>query len=70
MLILPAHQHACKDANILHRDISIGNIIVYQGEGLLIDWELSCDLSNDQARVLERTVRKLRFSDLSTTDPL
>ena len=63
--ILPAHQHACEHTNILHRDISIGNIIFYKREGgqrlegLLIDWELSCDLSDTQARVLERTVRRL-----------
>jgi serine/threonine protein kinase len=29
------------NAGILHRDISAGNIIIYNGGGLLIDWDLS-----------------------------
>ncbi|KIY63281.1 hypothetical protein CYLTODRAFT_382513 [Cylindrobasidium torrendii FP15055 ss-10] len=33
-----AHKGAC-DVGILHRDISVGNIIIYEGSGLLIDWE-------------------------------
>lgn len=35
-----AHKDAY-DAGILHRDISPGNIIIHEGSGLLIDWDLS-----------------------------
>jgi hypothetical protein len=68
MLFSPAHQYACEKASILHRDISIGNIIICSGQGFLIDWELSCKLSDEEARILERTVR-IVISDLTTTDP-
>lgn len=43
------------EKNILHRDISVGNIIIVGGHGYLIDWELAkLDGSNPRAR--ERTV--------------
>jgi serine/threonine protein kinase len=35
-----AHMDAY-NAGILHRDISPGNIIIHEGSGLLIDWDLS-----------------------------
>ncbi|KIM40752.1 hypothetical protein M413DRAFT_52423, partial [Hebeloma cylindrosporum] len=35
------HDAAFFDAHILHRDISIGNILIHNGRGLLIDWD-SC----------------------------
>ncbi|KAG7087799.1 hypothetical protein E1B28_013740 [Marasmius oreades] len=38
---LEAHRVAYCDARILHRDISAGNILIYKGRGLLIDWEFS-----------------------------
>jgi len=40
LIDLLAHMDA-HSAGILHRDISPGNIIIHQGGGLLIDWDLS-----------------------------
>ncbi|KAH9903127.1 hypothetical protein C8Q73DRAFT_673096 [Cubamyces lactineus] len=42
--VIGAHDHAVKHAGILHRDISVGNIMIDPGpplRGLLIDWDLS-----------------------------
>ena len=37
-----AHKEAFENAKILHRDISVGNILITNdGHGLLIDWDLS-----------------------------
>lgn len=49
MTIITAHKDAY-DLGILHRDISIGNILIYtdrdkKPEGLLIDWDLSAPVS-------------------------
>ncbi|KAJ3506069.1 hypothetical protein NLJ89_g7078 [Agrocybe chaxingu] len=52
---LIAHFEAVTKAGILHRDISVGNIIITDSGGLLIDWELSKKISLIGARVLERT---------------
>ncbi|KAE9400210.1 hypothetical protein BT96DRAFT_919607, partial [Gymnopus androsaceus JB14] len=50
------HQRAYEDAKILHRDVSAGNIIFYQGKGWLIDWELARWVDKDSgARARERT---------------
>ncbi|KAJ7572481.1 hypothetical protein C8J56DRAFT_762647, partial [Mycena floridula] len=35
-----AHRDAYVKGNILHGDISEGNILIYRGRGLLIDWEM------------------------------
>lgn len=49
---------AYEQANILHRDISPNNILIYNGSALLIDWDLSKSQENiQQARESERTVR-------------
>ena len=47
------------EAGILHRDFSPGNIIIYCGGGLLIDWDLSKPLSitPETPRRATRTVR-------------
>jgi serine/threonine protein kinase len=52
------HSEAATKAKILHRDISMGNILITSdGNGILIDWELSKDLSaKTEVRVNERTV--------------
>ena len=47
-------------ANILHRDISAGNIMITEkGRGLLVDWDLSKSLVNASGASSppERTVR-------------
>jgi thiamine kinase-like enzyme len=47
-------------AKILHRDISVGNILITsQGNGILIDWELSKDLN--------QTTEWVTISSLSLT---
>jgi len=38
---LVAHTEAYNNAGILHRDVSVGNIIISDRGGLLIDWDLS-----------------------------
>ncbi|KAG1869753.1 hypothetical protein C8R48DRAFT_567043, partial [Suillus tomentosus] len=38
---LIAHQDAYEDCDILHRDLSVGNIMVHENEGILIDWDLA-----------------------------
>ncbi|KAF9475557.1 hypothetical protein BDN70DRAFT_955323 [Pholiota conissans] len=37
---LQAHREAYA-ANVLHRDISAGNIVIYNNGGLLVDWEMA-----------------------------
>ncbi|KAM5536953.1 hypothetical protein V8D89_009382 [Ganoderma adspersum] len=40
--VVTAHDHAVKRAGVLHRDISVGNIMINtNGNGFLIDWDLS-----------------------------
>ncbi|KAG0691993.1 hypothetical protein DFH29DRAFT_818458, partial [Suillus ampliporus] len=36
-----AHKDAFENAKILHRDLSVGNIVIYRGVGFLIDWDLA-----------------------------
>ncbi|KAG2335593.1 hypothetical protein BDR05DRAFT_898143, partial [Suillus weaverae] len=38
---LIAHHDAFENAKILHRDLSVGNIVIYRGKGFLIDWDLA-----------------------------
>jgi serine/threonine protein kinase len=46
-----AHEDAYHKAGILHRDVSVGNLIVTDdGEGLLIDWDLCRKRSTLQKR--------------------
>jgi hypothetical protein len=56
---LTAHSDAYSKAGILHRDISVGNIMLGEnGEGILIDWDQSVRVNNLQsfARRPGRTV--------------
>lgn len=64
------HQDGKDRAGVLYRDMSLGNWIIYRGEGILIDWEFKCGDVED-ARAYERTVcpptcllatRPLKFS--------
>jgi len=54
-----AHKVAHEKAGMLHRDISVGNILITNdGHGLLIDWDLSksiSDIESQRARQVERT---------------
>ncbi|KIJ09577.1 hypothetical protein PAXINDRAFT_172454, partial [Paxillus involutus ATCC 200175] len=53
---MKAHWSAYQSVNLLHRDISTGNIILTDdGEGLLIDWELAKKVDENAARRRERT---------------
>ena len=42
----PAHKDAYI-TGILHRDISVGNIIIHDDHGWLIDWDMSKPVSSD-----------------------
>ena len=57
-----AHTEAYDRAQILHRDVSAGNILITEeGSGILIDWDLSKKVVKDgmKARQHSRTVRRL-----------
>lgn len=41
LMVHTAHQDVYQNAKILHRDLSVGNIIIYQGKGFLINWDLA-----------------------------
>ena len=41
-----AHTEAIENAKILHRDISVGNVIISDRGGLLIDWDLAKDIDD------------------------
>ncbi|KAG7097890.1 hypothetical protein E1B28_005203 [Marasmius oreades] len=42
---IKAHKGAYEDARIMHRDVSVGNILILDnGKGVLIDWDLSKSL--------------------------
>ncbi|KAI0320328.1 hypothetical protein OF83DRAFT_1053333, partial [Amylostereum chailletii] len=46
---LEAHQKAFLDAEVLHQDISAGNIMITPlGKGILIDWDLSMGTARDE----------------------
>ncbi|KAF5392684.1 hypothetical protein D9757_000919 [Collybiopsis confluens] len=53
---MDAHQVAFKRCSRLHRDVSVGNILITdKGRGMLIDWELSKDVKQTGARTYEKT---------------
>jgi Fungal protein kinase len=51
----PAHRGAFA-AGILHRDLSVGNIVISEGRGYLIDWDLAKPTTVEQPRRVTRTV--------------
>ena len=58
--LLPAHSAAYEDAQVLHRDISGGNILIdKEGRGMLIDWDMCVWLENaeDMRRIGQPVVR-------------
>ncbi|GJJ09952.1 hypothetical protein Clacol_004176 [Clathrus columnatus] len=53
---LQAHKAAYEDARVLHRDISVGNILIGPNRrGLLVDWDFSKDVDDNTASASERT---------------
>ncbi|KAG2113787.1 uncharacterized protein F5147DRAFT_571039 [Suillus discolor] len=52
---LIAHQDAYEDCDILHRDLSVGNIMVHENEGILIDWDLAKSTQDSGPRQIPRT---------------
>ncbi|KAG1793246.1 uncharacterized protein HD556DRAFT_1238102, partial [Suillus plorans] len=40
-LIDMSHKDAFELAKVLHRDLSVGNMVIYKGKGYLIDWDLA-----------------------------
>ncbi|KAG2094040.1 uncharacterized protein F5147DRAFT_585201, partial [Suillus discolor] len=45
---------------ILHRDLSAGNIVIHDGKGILIDWDLSKLIDIKGARQVTCTVHSFR----------
>lgn len=61
-----AHKQAYELVGILHRNISVGNILIKpDGGGLLVDWDLPKPVDATGKSASERTVRRysLSFSD-------
>jgi len=57
-----AHTAAYFDAHILHRDISVGDILITdEGGGLLIDWDLSVVVDDSEQQ--DRHVSSGRYVD-------
>ncbi|KAG2086971.1 uncharacterized protein F5147DRAFT_781478 [Suillus discolor] len=52
---LIAHQDAYEDCDILHCDLSVGNIMVRENEGILIDWDLAKLTQDSGPRQITRT---------------
>ncbi|KZV71574.1 hypothetical protein PENSPDRAFT_630079 [Peniophora sp. CONT] len=52
---LKAHAIAFNAGSILHRDISINNILIKDGRGLLIDWDMCRHLDTTEPRIPWRT---------------
>jgi len=47
-MLVTAHTVAYEKAQILHRDVSAGNILITDnGSGILIDWDLSKKVTPD-----------------------
>ena len=56
----PAH-HKAWENGVLHRDVSVGNIVIVNGRGCLIDWELARLNQRPDPRAHERTVSTISF---------
>ncbi|KAG1868916.1 hypothetical protein C8R48DRAFT_598373, partial [Suillus tomentosus] len=52
---LIAHDDACNKAGVLHRDVSVGNVVIHGVIGILIDWDLAKLLSIQGPRQITRT---------------
>jgi tRNA A-37 threonylcarbamoyl transferase component Bud32 len=56
LIVHAAHKDAYEVAKILHRDLSVKNIIIFRGKGILIDWDLAKVLTIQGPRQVTRTV--------------
>ncbi|KAG2065458.1 hypothetical protein BDR04DRAFT_1032710, partial [Suillus decipiens] len=56
---LLAHQDAYENAKILHQDLSMRNIVIFRGQGFLIDWDLAKLVIVEGPRQTTRTVCSL-----------
>ena len=68
-----AHRDAATKAKILHRDISLGNIIIVGEDGMVIDWELSKRIDpegSSTARNEERTVSLITIHCCCCSKPI
>ncbi|KAG1856264.1 hypothetical protein C8R48DRAFT_551628, partial [Suillus tomentosus] len=52
---LIAHKEAFELAKVLHRDLSVGNVVIYKGQGYLIDWDLAKLINIQGPRQTTRT---------------
>ncbi|KAG2095105.1 uncharacterized protein F5147DRAFT_778800 [Suillus discolor] len=52
---LIAHKDTYHKAGVLHQDLSAGNIVIHDGKGILIDWDLSKLIDIKGARQVTRT---------------
>ncbi|KIM57466.1 hypothetical protein SCLCIDRAFT_81206, partial [Scleroderma citrinum Foug A] len=50
-----AHHDAFEKAGVLHGDISVGKIMIYEGMGILIDWDLVKLINQSGPRQTTRT---------------
>jgi hypothetical protein len=66
-LVPSAHEDAYNKAGILHCDISVGNILITNGHGILIDWDLSKRMKDPSARDKVTAGDKVFASDKVTT---
>ncbi|EIW76702.1 hypothetical protein CONPUDRAFT_76310 [Coniophora puteana RWD-64-598 SS2] len=68
-----AHHQAFKKARSLHRDVSVGNILIdtSTGDGYLIDWHIAKSIDDEAPRTHERTESKgtLQFRSGRLLDP-
>jgi RIO-like serine/threonine protein kinase len=63
-----AHTDAYNKTQILHRDVSAGNILITEeGKGILIDWDLSKKVKDDADAKPRRHSRTVGVSILSCT---
>ncbi|KAG1765365.1 hypothetical protein EDD22DRAFT_845472 [Suillus occidentalis] len=52
---LIAHKDAFELVKVLHRDLSVGNVVIYKGKGYLIDWDLAKLVNINGPRQTTRT---------------
>lgn len=68
--VIIAHDAAFFDARILHRDISVGNILITdEGKGLLVDWDLCINLNRGNERFCDRPPPRMVLSTFFSCFP-